>query len=257
MNIGLFGGSFDPIHRGHLALAQAAASRYSLRQVLFVPANVPPHKQKQPLTAFIHRYAMAALATQNERGFAASLLEAPEWTREELPPAGRRRSKASLPPLDRANYSIDTVRRLKKALKKSDRLFFLIGIDAFRDIGKWREARALLAECAFVVASRPGYSLRDVAESLPEALRPPAALTRPFHKQPAQGDLVLPGVTLHLLEGVHQNVSATAIRTAAAAGKPLARWLDPQVADYVRKHGLYRASKPVAGEAIYNPGYNQ
>jgi nicotinate-nucleotide adenylyltransferase len=257
MNIGLFGGSFDPIHRGHLALAQAAASRYSLRQVLFVPANVPPHKQKQPLTAFIHRYAMAALATQNERGFAVSLLEAPEWTGEELPPAGRRRSKALFPPLDRANYSIDTVRRLKKALKKSDRLFFLIGIDAFRDIGKWREARALLAECAFVVASRPGYSLRDVAESLPEALRPPAALTRPFHKQPARGDLVLPGVTLHLLEGVHQNVSATAIRTAAAAGKPLARWLDPQVADYVRKHGLYRASKPVAGEASYNPGYNQ
>src|SRR5450756_2964795 len=76
MNIGLFGGSFDPIHRGHLALAQAAANRYSLRQVLFVPANVPPHKQKQPLTAFIHRYAMVALATQDERGFVPSLLEA-------------------------------------------------------------------------------------------------------------------------------------------------------------------------------------
>jgi nicotinate-nucleotide adenylyltransferase len=79
MNIGLFGGSFDPIHRGHLALAQAAASRYSLRQVLFVPANVPPHKQKHPLTAFIHRYAMVALATEGERGFVPSLLEAPEF----------------------------------------------------------------------------------------------------------------------------------------------------------------------------------
>lgn len=255
MNIGLFGGSFDPIHRGHLALAQAAAGRYSLRQVLFVPANVPPHKQKQPLTAFIHRYAMVALATQDERGFAPSLLEAPEWTIGELRFA--RRSKAAAPALGRANYSIETVRRLKKTLKKSDRLFFLIGIDAFRDIAKWYEARALLAECDFIVASRPGYSLREVAESLPEDLRPPGAVTRPFHKQPAKGDLVLPGVTLRLLEGIHQSVSATAIREAAAAGKPLARWLDPRVADYVRKLGLYRDAKRVAGEASQNPSYNQ
>src|SRR5580658_5951198 len=247
MNIGLFGGSFDPIHRGHLALAQAAAGRYSLRQVLFVPANVPPHKQKQPLTAFIHRYAMVALATQDERAFAPSLLEAPEWTTGELRSAGR--PKVAAPALGRANYSIETVRRLKKTLRKSDRLFFLIGIDAFRDIAKWCEARALLAECDFIVASRPGYSLREVAESLPEDLRPPGAVTRPFHKQPAKGDLVLPGVTLRLLEGIHQSVSATAIREAAAAGKPLARWLDPQVADYVRKQGLYRAAKRASGEA--------
>jgi nicotinate-nucleotide adenylyltransferase len=237
MNIGLFGGSFDPIHRGHLALAQAAAIRYSLRQVLFVPANVPPHKQKQPLTAFIHRYAMVALGTQDEREFVPSLLEAPEAA--ELRSAGGPGAAVTT----RANYSIDTVRRLKQTLKKSDRLFFLIGIDAFRDVAKWREARALLAECDFIVASRPGYSLRDVAESLPEDLRPPAAVTRPFQKQPAKGDLVLRGVTLHLLEGINQSVSATVIRAAAAQGKPLGRWLDPRVADYVRKHGLYRGER--------------
>ena len=246
MNIGVFGGSFDPIHRGHLALAQAAARRYSLRQVLFVPANVPPHKQKQPLTAFIHRYAMVALATQNERGFVPSLLEAPEFTPPRVGTAapstgsgqalGRPAERSSAA----ANYSIDTVRRLKQTFRKSDRLFFLVGIDAFRDVAKWHQARALLAECDFIVASRPGFSLRDVAESLPEELRPPAAVTRPFHKQPAKGDLVLPGVTLHLLEGVNQSVSATAIRAAAAQGKPLTRWLDPRVADYIRKHGLYR-----------------
>jgi nicotinate-nucleotide adenylyltransferase len=240
MNIGFFGGSFDPIHRGHLALAQAAASRHSLRQVLFVPANVPPHKQKQPLTAFIHRYAMVALATQDEKQFTPSLLEGPEFATTHVgTDAFVRPAERSSP----ANYSIDTVRRLKQTLKKSDRLFFLIGIDAFRDVAQWHEARALLAECDFIVASRPGFSLRDVAESLPEDLRPPAAVTRPFHKQPAKGDLVLPGVTLHLLEGVNQNISATAIRAAAAQGKPLARWLDPRVADYVKKHGLYRGKR--------------
>ena len=168
-----------------------------------------------------------------------SLLEAPEFATTHVG------TDAFVRPAERssaaANYSIDTVRRLKRTLKKSDRLFFLIGMDAFRDVAKWREARALLGECDFIVASRPGYSLRDVAESLPEGLRPPAAVTRPFHKQPAKGDLVLPGVTLHLLDGVNQSASATAIRAAAAEGKPLARWLDPRVADYIRKHGLYRA----------------
>lgn len=250
MNIGLFGGSFDPIHRGHISLAQAAARRYALRQVLFVPVNVPPHKQKQPITPFVHRYAMVAMATQDDKQFLPSLLEAPEAELHSIgqptTPAGENRAvrgprpKAAVPTQPEVNYTIDTVRRLKATLKKADRIFFLIGSDAFRDIAKWHEARALLAECEFVVASRPGYSLRDVAEALPEGLRPPAAVTKPFHKQPATGDLVLPGVTLHLLEGVHQNVSATAIRAAARQGKPLARWLDPRVAEYVKKTGLYR-----------------
>jgi nicotinate-nucleotide adenylyltransferase len=245
MNIGLFGGSFDPIHRGHLALAQAAVKRCNLGRVLFVAANVPPHKQKQPLTAFIHRYAMIALATQDEKQFKPSLLEAPEFatTHGEADAPPRTHPGRDQAGRGSVNYSIDTVRRLKKTLKKSDRLFFLIGIDAFRDIAKWREARALLSECAFIVASRPGYSLRDVAESLPEDLRPSSAVTRPFQKQPATGDLVLPGVTLHLLEGVNQSVSATTIRTAAEQAKPLARWLDPRVADYIKKHDLYRGSK--------------
>jgi len=236
MNIGLFGGSFDPIHRGHIALAQAAAERFSLHKILFVPANVPPHKQKQPVTPFVHRYAMVVLAIEDHKGFIPSLLEAPAELPSGLAPTARAKTPAPPPP----SYSIDTVRLLKKSLKKADRLFFLIGIDAFRDIAKWRESRALLGECEFVVASRPGFSLRDVAESLPDGLRPPANVTKPFHKQPATGDLVLPGLTLHLLEGVNQNISATEIRAAAAAGKPLGRWLDPRVAEYARKMGLYR-----------------
>ncbi len=242
MNIGLFGGSFDPVHRGHLALAEAAADRFALKQVLFVPNNVPPHKQKQPLTPFIHRYAMVTLATEDQKRFTASLLEAPVEMTVELRSAGQPRAAVPTQGVNSSgvSYSIDTVRRLKRTLKKADRLFFLIGIDAFRDIAKWREARALLGECDFVVASRPGFSLSDVAESLPEELRPSAAVTLPFKKQPAKGDLILPGVSLHLLDGVNQSVSATEIRAAAAKGKPLARWLNPGVADYIKKHDLYR-----------------
>src|SRR5271169_747700 len=239
MNIGLFGGSFDPIHRGHLALAQAAASRYSLRQVLFVPANVPPHKQKQPLTAFLHRYAMVALATQDDRRWVPSLLEAPEFVTNHVGAAAPGCPAGRSPAV--ANYSIDTVRRLKQTLRRSDRLFFLIGMDAFKDIATWHQATALFRECEFIVASRPGYSLADVANALPEGLRPKSAVTKPFAKQPAKGDLVLTGATVHLLENVQQNVSATAIRDAVAAKKPLTKFVDSAVAEYIKKEGLYRS----------------
>ncbi len=234
MNIGLFSGTFDPIHRGHLALAQAAQERFSLGRIYFVPTGNPPHKQKQPLAAFCHRYAMVVLATMPEKTFIPSLMEAPG-----LPVAAQASSKKGAVAHE-VNYSIDTVQRLKRTLKKADRLFFLIGIDAFNDIAKWYEAEALFRECPFIVASRPGYSLADVANALPERLRPKAAVTKPFAKQPAQGDLVLPGVTVHLLEGVQQNVSATAIREAVSGKRSLTRFVDPPVAEYISKMGLYQ-----------------
>jgi nicotinate-nucleotide adenylyltransferase len=233
MNIGLFGGTFDPIHRGHLALARAARERCKLARVVFVAANVPPHKRRQPLLAFAHRYAMIALATAQEKDFAPSLLEAPEDFGSESP--GKEKARAAKP-----NYTIDTVRRLKQSFKKADRLFLLIGIDAFADIANWHQAEALFRECEFVVASRPGFSLADVANALPASLRPRVEVTRPFHKQAATGDLVLKGVTIHLLDEVYQPISSTAVRDAAAAGKPLGRLVEPAVAEYIKKMGLYK-----------------
>jgi len=243
MNIGLFGGTFDPIHRGHLALARAAQERCELGRVYFVPTNIPPHKQRQPLASYFHRYAMVVLATMGEKLFVPSLLEGPDVTRQSVAmagvaaPAARKGQQEHAVP--GANYSIDTVRRLKQTLKKSDRLFFLIGIDAFNDIATWHEPEALFGECEFIVASRPGYSLADVAHALPEPLRPKAAVTKPFARQPAKGDLVLTGATVHLMEGVHQNVSATAIREAVAANRPLTKFVEPAVAEYIKKMGLY------------------
>jgi nicotinate-nucleotide adenylyltransferase len=229
MNIGLFGGTFDPIHRGHVALARAALERHSLNRIYLVPSGVPPHKQRQPLSPFFHRYAMVALATAEDRRLLPSLLEAPEE-----PTSAAKKDRA------KPNYTIDTVRRLKGSLKSSDTLFVLAGIDAFADIAKWRQAEALFKEVEFIVASRPGYSLADVANALPESLRPRPEVTRPFQKQAASGDLVLKGATIHLLDEVHQPVSATAIRGAAAAGKPLGRFVDAAVAEYIKKIGLYK-----------------
>ena len=229
MNIGFFGGTFDPIHRGHLALARAALERCKLHRIYFVPANIPPHKQRQALTPFLHRFTMLVLATAQEKAFVPSLLEAPEETEF------GRKTRGEKP-----NYTIDSVRQLKRSFKASDKLFLLIGMDAFADIAKWRDAEALFSECEFVVAGRPGYSLADVANALPESLRPRPEVTKPFHKQPATGDLVLPRATIHLLGDLRQPASATAIREAAAAGKSLGRYVDAAVAEYIRKMGLYK-----------------
>jgi len=233
MNIGLFGGTFDPIHRGHVALARAARDRFALKRILFVPANIPPHRQHQPAAPFVHRYAMVTLATAGEKEFVPSLLEAPGV----VTISGKKGEQGA----PAANYSIDTIRRLKSTLGKGDRLFFLIGIDAFKDIAKWREAEALFRECEFIVASRPGYSLADVANALPEQLRPAPAITKPFAAHAAIGDLVLPGVSVHLLENINEPASATAIRKAGK--KPPARFLDPAVAEYIKKTGLYSGSE--------------
>jgi nicotinate-nucleotide adenylyltransferase len=234
MNIGLFGGTFDPTHRGHIALARAAEEKFSLRQIHFVPANVPPHKQTQPLTPYLHRFTMLSLATAENKNWIPSLLEAPEGLNVE---SGKKAAGPNYSP----NYSINTVRKLRAGLKSSDRVFFLIGIDAFLQIQTWYEPLALFTECAFVVASRPGHSLADVANALPESLRPKSAATEPFKKHPAKGDLVLPGVSVHLLEGLQHAISATAIRETAKAGRPLGKLVDSPVADYIKKQGLYRA----------------
>ncbi len=228
MNLALFGGTFDPIHRGHLKVARAAAAHFGLKEVWFVPADIPPHKLKEPITPFCHRYAMTSLAVVGEKDFIPSLLEAPDLdcTRKDRRPS----------------YSIETVRRVKKMLGKSDHLFFLIGMDAFKDIAKWYEAEALLKECDFIVAARPGYSLADVASSLPPSLRPNPAVTKLFRKQKIEGPLVLPGATLHLLPETHENVSATQIRAAVGRGGALKKLVPDMVAEYIHKQHLYRTN---------------
>jgi nicotinate-nucleotide adenylyltransferase len=230
LNVGLFGGTFDPIHRGHLTVARAAQQRFELTHVLFVPAASPPHKQDQTITSYPHRYAMVALAVQGEKRFLPSAIESPE-ERGDAP-----------------SYSIETVRRLKTQLKKSDRLFFLVGMDQFQDISKWREPEALLRETDFVVMNRPGWSLAEVGASLPESMRPSPAFARAMRHQPATGDIALNGATLHLLTDVSEKISATQIRKAAHSGRKLDALVGPAVAEYIRKTGLYKAHNENAAE---------
>jgi nicotinate-nucleotide adenylyltransferase len=234
MNIGVFGGTFDPVHKGHLALAAAARDACRLSRIYFVAANLPPHRASHPVASYVHRYAMTALAVQSEPSFVASLLEAPR----EFLLHDRQSTRTALS--SSPNYTIDTIRRLKQTIRMRDRVFFLVGIDAFKDIAGWREAENLFSECEFIVASRPGYSLADIASALPEKLRPREAASKPFAKQPARGALMLPGVRLYLLDNVRQNISATKIRQTVRARHSIHRFVPQSVEEYIRKQGLYR-----------------
>lgn len=219
MKLALFGGTFDPVHRGHLAVARAAADRFDLGLVYFVPADIPPHKQKRQLTDFQHRFAMLALATAEDKRFVPSLLD----------------SHTGQP-----NYSIDTVRRLKRTLKKSDRLYYLIGMDAFKDISTWHQAEQLLAEVEFIVVSRPGFQLAEIGRVLPVNLRPPEGVLKTLRNQQAEGTIALLGATIHLLPDVHERISSTQIRIAAHRPvNQLARYVPPPVAEYIKKEHLY------------------
>jgi nicotinate-nucleotide adenylyltransferase len=225
MNVAIFGGTFDPVHRGHLVVARAARQAYDLGRIHFVPADIQPFKQRQPVTPFYHRYAMLALATSDEKAFLPSLMEAPGEEARRVP-----------------SFTIETVRRFRAMLGKSDRLFFLIGIDSFLQIAGWRQPEELLREAEFIVANRPGFSLADIGKALPESMRPRAAVRGLFQHQPATGDLAIGGAILHILSGVEEKISATQVRAAAASGRALDRLVGPAVAAYIRKMHLYKAA---------------
>jgi nicotinate-nucleotide adenylyltransferase len=137
VRIALFGGTFDPIHCGHLEIARAAADAYRLDVVLFVPAGNPPHKRAEEQAPYEDRYRMTELACAEDPRFEASRLEDPDRL-------GGRRS-----------YSYDTIRRVREHLGPGDQLFFLLGEDAFADLNIWYRLEDVVPLVEFLVVSRP------------------------------------------------------------------------------------------------------
>jgi nicotinate-nucleotide adenylyltransferase len=136
LRIAIFGGTFDPVHYAHLAIAREAARVFDLSRVLFVPASQPPHKSSATWASYEDRYRMVELACQGEPLFEASRLEADQqWS-----------------------YSIDTIERVRATLAPADELFFLIGADAFAEIESWHRWRDVVREAEFIVVARPGHS---------------------------------------------------------------------------------------------------
>lgn len=137
MRLAILGGTFDPIHEAHLALAGAALGRFQLERILFVPASRPPHKSGVTHASYRDRVRMVELACQGQSRYTVSCLEE-----------------------DTASYSVDTITQVRAKLGPDDELFFLIGADAFAEIETWRRWREVVAAVRFIVASRPGHRYR-------------------------------------------------------------------------------------------------
>lgn len=187
LRIALFGGTFDPIHEGHLTVAREAREAFALDRVLLVPNNRPPHKQGGAQASYAHRVNMAELACADEPGIEVSRLE-----------EGTERS-----------YTIETLLKVRQKLATDDRLFFVIGADAFAEVGTWYRWREVLLLTEFIVVTRPGHEIAQIE-----------------------------GATVHRLEGVAVPYSSSAIRERLAAGEA-PEGVARGVLRYIRSHALY------------------
>src|SRR5256886_952054 len=219
----LFGGSFAPIHNGHLSVARAADCRFNFDEIHFIPASRPPHKLKQHLAPFPHRFAMVALACTEHPHFVPSLAEAGDDF------AG-----------NQLHYSVDTVRYFRHAYS-GDRIFFMIGADAFLDIPMWKEYEALLGLCDFIIANRPGIRTEALKLVIPPDLIAPAHAKREDDPVPASQLVAhLRKTSVYLLETVSSDISATETRKRAQRGQSIHGLVSARVEEYILKQRLYR-----------------
>jgi nicotinate-nucleotide adenylyltransferase len=210
MRVGIFGGTFDPIHVGHLDVVGASAHALRLDRVVLVPANVPPHRSS-PRASAAHRFAMAALAVRTRPHVILSDLEMLS---------------------DQPSFTSTTLDRLAARGIETRGLFLITGADAFRDIATWRDYPMLLDRCHFVVVSRPQYPVVELRDALP------ALSGRMIEWREANVELGEPRVLL--VDAPTAPVSSTDIRRRVAEAAPIAGLVPDDVAAYIEKHGLYR-----------------
>lgn len=222
LRLGLLGGSFNPIHNGHLAIARQTREALGLDRILFIPTSQPPHKRNGSLAPARDRYEMVRLAIASDPALAISDVEI------------NRPGKS---------YTIDTVRLLQQEYGAQTQLFFLIGLDAFLEFPSWRDPQALLELCQFVILSRPGQSFRSLSTV---RLLPPI----PF---PSLADLDAGRISridaplgeqgLICLKLPPCPISASDIRTRIRQGLPSANLLPPSVESYILQHHLYQEDR--------------
>jgi nicotinate-nucleotide adenylyltransferase len=206
--LGVLGGTFDPIHLGHLSSARAAQEALHLDAVRLVPSSQPPHRPDNPRASGYHRFAMTALAVAGVDGWEACDLE--------LTRSG-------------PSYTFDTLTALHQEGWAASQLFFITGADAFAEISTWSRYPAVLDLAHFVVIARPGIELQTLRHSLP-ALAP----------RMSTADAPLAGPSIVLVPASTPDVSSTDIRRRAAAGEPIEGLVPDAVAAHILRHRLYR-----------------
>lgn len=243
LRVGFFGGTFDPPHNGHLALARMARELLRLDRVLIAPVASQPLKLDQQATPYQDRLAMTELAIAGEPGLELSTLDAPR-------------------PDGSPNYMIDTLGRLRAQMPASAQLFVLCGADAFLSIRQWHRPQDLLMDYPFVIGARPGFDLSRLAQALPEPLsvaaeenNQPGLLILGLREPRLQRAATAPRHSrLYLLPDLSNDISATELRAeldarpslaGAKGGKP-SDALSSAVLAYIRRHRLYQSRNTAA-----------
>ena len=208
MRIAILGGTFDPIHNGHLASAQTVADIFQVNEVHFVPAFSPPHKQLREITSPFHRFAMVALATLPFNGFRTSTIE--------VDALGKR-------------YTVETLEQMGRQYAGAT-LLFIVGTDMYQEIGTWKDYRHLFDLAHLVVVNRPGFPFReDIAPF--QVLEEKQPVTLP--EGPSANNAVF------YLPFVQQPISSTEIREDLKRGGEVRQWIPSQVWSYIEKNKLY------------------
>lgn len=213
LHVGVFGGSFNPIHIGHLRAAEEVREALHLDQVLFVPAALPPHKAPHHLAPPEHRLAMVALAIRGNPHFRVSDIEL------------RRKGRS---------YSVDTVRELRQRFPQWH-LRFILGSDAFAEIHTWKDFEQLFELCDFVVVSRPGTPVSRLRSLLPVATRQSF-----WYAADRLGLVHRSGHTVLFQQITGFDISASGIRHALHRGRSIRYLVPPAVERYITQHGLYQ-----------------
>jgi len=213
--IGLLGGTFNPIHLGHLRAAEEVQEKFSLDTVLFIPSYIPPHKLTTEMAAPEDRLAMVRLAVRGRPCFAGSSIEIEAR---------------------QTSYSIITLDKVKKAYPEA-RLFFIVGVDAFLEIETWKSYRDVLEQCRFIVVSRPGHHLDQAGKVLPEEYRDRILDAR----GPGRIDqrLILKH-QVFLVDIRALDISSTEIRRRIRRGQPIKGLVPEAVEEYIKNKKLYQ-----------------
>ncbi len=219
--IALFGGTFDPIHIGHLAVARAAERRFHLDEIHFIPTGRPPHKHRSGMASYADRYAMVAIACADHPRFLPSLAEsgADHSGRETF-------------------YSVETVKAFKHKFQREHvRLYFLLGADSFLHIPEWKDYETLLGLCDFIVASRPGFQVDALRLVIPpELFARPGSVNAPLDPRA----IALKRTAIYVLDTVSSHVSATEVRHRLDGNDSIHGLVPPRVEEYITKQALYR-----------------
>jgi nicotinate-nucleotide adenylyltransferase len=218
--IGILGGTFDPIHCGHLDLGKAAREALSLDEIVVVPTNIPPHRA-QPVASSHHRFAMVAVAINGMPGWRLSDIELRE---------------------ERRSYTSLTLARMHEDGFDRRELVFIAGADAFAEVDTWHDYPSIFDLAHFAVVARPGYPVAALKERLP-ALAPRMI-------PPGETAFSGPGTMIFLIERKTADVSSTAIRQRRLAGEPIADLVPEPVRQYIEQQELYLHAPRGAGAGL-------